>query len=100
MPRYIAFLRAINAGPGRVVRMDTLRHVFEALGFAHIETYLGTGNVVFESRGRSTRTLERRIGESLRAALGYQADAFIRTPAELSAIARYRPFRRLEPNDE
>jgi uncharacterized protein (DUF1697 family) len=61
---------------------------------------LGTGNVIFESRAHDVRGLERRIGGRLRAELGYSADALIRTPAEVDAIARYRPFGRIESEDE
>ncbi|MGI8917119.1 MAG: DUF1697 domain-containing protein, partial [Pyrinomonadaceae bacterium] len=37
MPKYVAFLRAINVG-GHVVKMDRLRTLFEALGFTKVET--------------------------------------------------------------
>jgi len=39
MTRYLAFLRAINVG-GHVVKMETLRALFEALGFANVETFI------------------------------------------------------------
>ena len=41
MPRYVAFLRAVNVG-GRVVKMDVLRKAFESLGFARVETFIAT----------------------------------------------------------
>jgi hypothetical protein len=50
MPQFFAFLRAINAGPQRVARMSVLRQTFESLGFFGVETFLGSGNVVFETR--------------------------------------------------
>ena len=53
MPRYITFLRAINVG-GHTVKMDRLREIFESLGFANVETFIASGNVVFERR-RETR---------------------------------------------
>ena len=91
MPRYFAFLRAINVG-GHVVKMDRLREIFESLGFASVETFIASGNVVFESTSRSSRTLETRIENKLRAALGYEVVTFIRTEAELVEIANYEPF--------
>jgi hypothetical protein len=63
--RYIAFLRAINAGPGRTVRMTVLRHAFESLGFSGVGTFGASGNIVFETTAAETRTLERRIESSL-----------------------------------
>ena len=92
MPRLFAFLRAINAGPRRAVRMNVLRKVFESLGFARVTTFLGSGNVVFETRAQDLGALERKIERALRQALGYTVPVFIRTDAELRAIASLEPF--------
>jgi uncharacterized protein (DUF1697 family) len=91
MTRYIAFLRAINVG-GRVVTMARLRDVFAGLGFRGVETFIASGNVVFESNAADTAALERKIERALGAALGYEVATFVRTPAEVAAIARYEPF--------
>ncbi len=91
MPRYIAFLRAINVG-GHTVKMDHLRKLFEALGFSNVETFIASGNVIFESPETNTRVLEEQIERHLRQSLGYEVKTFIRTPSELAAIAQYRPF--------
>ena len=91
MPRYLAFLRAINVG-GHTVKMDVLRQLFEALDFSNVETFIASGNIVFETPATSARTLEKKIEEQLRAALGYEVATFLRTDVELAAIARYQPF--------
>ena len=91
MPRHIAFLRAINVG-GHTVKMDRLRALFEALGHANVETFIASGNVIFESRARNALTLERQIEQHLRDALGYEVATFLRSPAELAAVAAYEPF--------
>jgi uncharacterized protein (DUF1697 family) len=72
--------------------MDVLRQQFEALGFVNVETFIASGNVVFETSANNTRLLEKKIEQHLRAELGYAVSAFIRTQAELSAIAQYQPF--------
>ncbi len=92
MPRFIAFLRAINAGYGRTVKMRVLRELFESLGFSDVETFIASGNVVFDSRIKNTRALERKIEAGLREALYYPVAVFIRTQAELIEIANYEPF--------
>jgi uncharacterized protein (DUF1697 family) len=91
MPRYIAFLRAINVG-GHTVKMDVLRQQFEAQGFVNVETFIASGNVIFETSAKNTRTLEKKIGQQLHAALGYEVATFVRTEVELTAIAQYQPF--------
>lgn len=60
MTRYIAFLRAINVGGGRSVTMEVLRRIFRALGFSEVASFLASGNIVFETTGGNTRTLEKR----------------------------------------
>lgn len=92
MPRYIAFLRAVNVGGRNTVKMDFLRQLFESLGFSNVETFIASGNVVFEAKSKSAQALEREIGNRLREALGYEVATFIRTDAELAAVARYKPF--------
>src|SRR5918912_760874 len=96
MPRYIAFLRAINVGGHNTVKMDHLRQLFESLGFANVETFIASGNVVFETTSSNAKALERKIERRLQAALGYGVATFIRTDAELAAIANYKPFRQPE----
>jgi uncharacterized protein (DUF1697 family) len=91
MPKYVAFLRAINVG-GHTVKMDHLRGLFEALKFSNVETFIASGNVIFDSPSRNTKALEKKIEEHLHQALGYRVATFIRTPPELTAVSQYKPF--------
>jgi uncharacterized protein (DUF1697 family) len=93
--KHIAFLRAINVG-GRTVKMDRLRGLFEALGFTGVETFIASGNVVFQSPAEDPRAMEQQIEAHLAASLGYQVATFVRSAAELADIAAYTPF----PADE
>jgi uncharacterized protein (DUF1697 family) len=91
MPRYVALLRAINVG-GHTVKMDRLRQLFEELGFRNVETFIASGNVIFDSPSRTPQALERRIERHLHEALGYEVATFIRSPADLAAIAGHEAF--------
>jgi uncharacterized protein (DUF1697 family) len=91
MTRYIAFLRAINVG-GHFVKMERLRQLFESLGYTKVETFINSGNVIFESRVKNTQTLETKIEAVLSEALAYKVDTFVRTEAKLATIAAYQPF--------
>jgi len=99
MPRFIAFLRAINVG-GRTVKMDALRRAFEPLGFSNVETFIASGNVIFESRARTAQSLEKKIESQLQESLGYEVRTFIRSASELADIARCRPFATAELDAE
>jgi uncharacterized protein (DUF1697 family) len=91
VPKYVAFLRAINVG-GHTVKMDHLRELFASLGFANVETFIASGNVIFDSTARNTATLEKKIEAFLLKSLSYEVKTFLRTPGELSAVAEYKPF--------
>jgi uncharacterized protein (DUF1697 family) len=93
--RYVAFLRAINVG-GHTVKMTDLRRSFEGAGFTDVATHIASGNVVFETPARRTAAMESRIESALQANLGYRVDTFVRTVAQLAAIAAHRPFDRLD----
>lgn len=88
--RYVAFLRAINVG-GRVVKMSTLKKIFEDLKLAEVETFIASGNVIFTSPAESAR-LETLIEKGLRKALGYPVVTFLRTTEEIAAVAERDPF--------
>jgi uncharacterized protein (DUF1697 family) len=91
LQRYVALLRAINVG-GHIVKMEHLRTLFESLGFANVTTFIASGNVIFDSPALDTHALEQQIERRLKEALGYHVATFIRSPAELAAIAQYQPF--------
>jgi len=91
MTRNIAFLRAINVG-GHTVKMDYLRQLFEEMGFSGVETFIASGNVIFETDGQDAAALEKKIEAHLCEALGYEVATFLRTDAEVAAIASYQAF--------
>ncbi len=95
MARYVAFLRAVNVG-GHTIKMDALRQQFEALGFSGVETFIASGNVVFETTLAIDRDLEIKIEHQLQQAFGFEVFTFVRTVAELAALADYQPF---QPSD-
>jgi uncharacterized protein (DUF1697 family) len=72
--------------------MDQLRKAFEAVGLKQVETFIASGNVIFSSSSKDPGALERKIEKRLEADLGYEVKTFLRTTAEVCAIARYEPF--------
>jgi uncharacterized protein (DUF1697 family) len=88
--RYFCFLRAINVG-GRVVNMETLKEIFRSIGLADVETFIASGNVTFTSAGRKPVALEKTLEAGLRSELGYDVDAFLRTPGDLAKVVNAVP---------
>jgi len=83
----------VNVG-GRVVKMDALKEIFASMGFADVESFIASGNVVFSSKslkGLDTK-IEARLAKALAASLSFDVPVFVRTLEELALIAAHRPF--------
>lgn len=90
--RLFAFLRGINVG-GKTVTKDRLLPVFESLGLARVESFLASGNVVFDAPPRSSpKSLEKKVQTALAEQIGLATVVFVRTPEELVAAAACSPF--------
>ncbi|MGE5400325.1 MAG: DUF1697 domain-containing protein [Ignavibacteriales bacterium] len=100
MAKYAAFLRGINVGGQRVVKMEKLREIFTSAGMEAVKTYIQSGNVIFESREADAATLELLIRQELSRSLGYEVPIFIRTISQLEEIIKYDPFNGIAPTDE
>lgn len=92
MPRYAAFIRAVNLGRNRRVSGAELRSMFEELGLEGVASFRTSGNLVFEAGREARGSLNRRIEKHLEQALGHEAVVFLRTKDEVLAIARHEPF--------
>ena len=72
--------------------MAELRRIFESLGCEEVETFIASGNVIFAAPAAGLARLHRAIEDGLRASLGYEVKVFIRTEADVAALAEYEPF--------
>jgi uncharacterized protein (DUF1697 family) len=96
MGRRVAFLRAVNIG-GHTIRMADLRVSFEKLGFEAVQTFIASGNVLFDSTEADDEKLERVIERALEAEYGYPIETFVRSMGELVEITERDPFERPDP---
>jgi uncharacterized protein (DUF1697 family) len=72
--------------------MDYLRSLLENLGLSNVETFIASGNVIFDSRTKNAAALERKIEKHLKEMLGYEVVTFLRTIEEVAEVANYKPF--------
>jgi uncharacterized protein (DUF1697 family) len=84
-------LRGINVGGHRIVRMADLRGHFEAMGFADVETFIQSGNVVFSGGKATAATLVRTIERALTDAFGYPSRVVVLSAADLQAVVAEAP---------
>ncbi len=90
MKKYVAFLRAINVGGTRIIKMADLKNYFESFVCINVQTYINSGNVIFEAK--ESANLEERIEKQLEEALGYKVETFLRTMDEVVRIASKPAF--------
>jgi uncharacterized protein (DUF1697 family) len=96
MSKFVALLRAVNVGGTGELAMADLRSMCADAGFERIETYIASGNVVFESKGTASRVqsaLELRLCDHGRRPV----QVFVRTAHELQHVLRGNPFPKAEP---
>lgn len=87
MNKYVAFLRAINVGGHTIIKMGDLKRTFESFGLEDVQTYIQSGNVIFESDEADRSVLEKRIESQLEKAAGCKIQLFVRTMREVKSIA-------------
>ncbi|HMH45691.1 MAG TPA: DUF1697 domain-containing protein [Pyrinomonadaceae bacterium] len=93
--RYVAFLRGINVGGNKLIKMEALAAVFRAAGFRNVRTYIASGNVIFDSRGTNTDILAKKIEKKLTTNFGHEIAVLVYSLAELEALVELNPFGRI-----
>jgi len=90
--RYIAMLRGINVSGHNMIKMEGLRASFGALRFCNVETYVQSGNVVFETANDSAPRLSKTIEQKIASDFGVSVPVFLKRSDEMSAIIKRNPF--------
>ena len=90
---YVAFLRGINVGGHKIVKMDALKRAFEKAKMKKVKTILASGNVLFESEETDALALCRTIETGLEKSLGHPVRVVLRTLAQLEKLEKADPFK-------
>ena len=91
MPTYIALLRAVNVGGYGKLSMAEFRKLLEGLGFKNVETYIQSGNAVFDAPGAAKR-VGAAIAAGLETLVGAPVGVMLRTHDELTRVIAANPF--------
>jgi len=97
MVKYIALLRAVNVGGTGKLPMSDLKAMCEDAGFSKVQTFIASGNVVFESKASASKVkcdLEARLLAYAESPIG----VVVRTAAEMAAVLKANPFPMAAPN--
>lgn len=90
MHTYIAFLRAVNLAGHNSVKMKALTTIFTDLGFSNVETYIQSGNVIFQTK--TTDDYSEVIKKDILRVTGLNITVIIRTPEQIKKTISDNPF--------
>jgi uncharacterized protein (DUF1697 family) len=89
--RFIALLRGINIGPHNRVAMPELRSLCADLGWADVQTYVQSGNVVFAAAG-AAQDLAAQLEAAIVRRLGFDLAVVVRNATSWDAYVRSNPL--------
>lgn len=93
MTRYISILRGINVGGKRKILTVNLISLYEQLGFSNVQTYIQSGNVVFDDQEEnSAKVLETKINQAISETFGFDVPVIVRTNEEMNKSLANNPF--------
>lgn len=92
----IALLRGVNVAGAGKLPMAEFRQTLSAMGLDRVQSYIQSGNAVFDS-DLSATALEAMIGDAVEARFGFRRDVFVLSAGEVAAALADHPFAGAEP---
>lgn len=92
MNTYISLLRGINVGGHKKVKMDALRNLFEGLGFKMVQTYIQSGNVIFQSEREDPEAFAKAIADQIKNVFCFEVPVVVADLSDLLAAVEQNPF--------
>jgi len=90
--KYISILRGINVGGHKKIKMADLKALYVALNFKAVETYIQSGNVIFESSSSDVSTLKSTIEIAISEEFGFDVPVLIRSVQDWKQVMDNCPF--------
>jgi uncharacterized protein (DUF1697 family) len=90
--KYVALLRGINVGGKNTIKMETLREMFDSIGFENVKTYINSGNVIFETRKSDNHKLASKIETAIEKEFSLSIKVMVRSMEEIAEIVKTNPF--------
>lgn len=92
MKTYISILRGINVSGHKIIKMDSLRNLYENMGFVNVITYVQSGNVIFKGEDIEINSLENKISQQIEKEFGFQVPVIVLSIEKLKHIIDNNPF--------
>lgn len=96
MNTYIALFRGINVGGHNRLLMQDLRDLFNELGYQKVDTYIQTGNVVFQAEEKDKQNMSEKISSAVEEHHGFKPKVLVLELAEMQEAVEANPFTEAE----
>ena len=97
MSLHLAFLRAINVAGHGIVKMDDLKSAFAAAGCKNVQSYIQSGNILYDAPAAGHSALARKITARVSRLMGGEAFIIFRPLRHLEKLVRNDPFVAIDP---
>ena len=77
MHLFVALLRGINVSGHNIIKMSDLITSLSTLGYQNLQTYIQSGNVIFESENNDHRQLKHQIEKQIENDFGYTVTVMV-----------------------
>ena len=91
-------LRGINVSGQKKIRMTELQSLYESLRLTNVQTYVQSGNVVFDSAEGDATKLTKAIETQIEATFDFSVPVLIRNADNFKRIIESHPFKNEESN--
>jgi uncharacterized protein (DUF1697 family) len=92
MNKYISLLRGINISGQKLIKMPDLVDLYKSIGFQNIETYLQSGNVLFNSKSKEAKEISGIIEKEIKKKFGFDVSVLIKTRNDFKKIIKNNPY--------
>lgn len=90
---WIALFRGINVGGKNKMQMAPLKAAMESIGCQNVQTYIQSGNVVFESSLKIRKSLQAKILDTAEDKFGFRSQLILLTKSDLLKAIDSNPFK-------
>jgi uncharacterized protein (DUF1697 family) len=92
MKTFISILRGINVSGHNIIKMDQLKKLMMSLGFENVQTYIQSGNIIYQTKNNDISKLNELIKKGIQKEFGHDVPIFTLSLAELEKVIQNNPF--------
>lgn len=105
MKTYISILRGINVSGQKKILMADLKKLYESLGFINVQTYIQSGNIIFDYQNKKNnnnnneitlaeiqQNISLQIADKIAEQYDFQVPVIIRNVEEMESCIKNNPF--------